>query len=163
MNSIKLSRSEPTVCMSDLGILESNIGQQLPEFFKDFYLKQNGGISDKDWWDSGDEYEPVRVKKFKSVAVSGADDAADTRLLGGCYVEMISKNVIPQTFMPFAIDDGVNFFCLDLTDGNVCFYATDSFDPENSFAANHAKAYRWLASSFDAFVEGLKDESEIDL
>jgi hypothetical protein len=65
--------------------------------------------------------------------------------------------------LPCAIDDGGNFFCLDLTDGNVYFYATDSFDSDSSFAANHAKAYRWLASSFTAFVEGLKNESEIDL
>ncbi|MGF6110226.1 SMI1/KNR4 family protein [Pseudomonas frederiksbergensis] len=163
MTLIKLYKSEPTVCMSDLDLLENDIGHPLPEFFKDFYVEQNGGASDKDWWDSGDEYEPVRVKKFKSVAVSGADDAADTRFLGGCYNAMTSKDIIPQTLLPFAIDDGGNFFCLDLTDGNVCFYTTDSFDPESSFAANHAKAYRWLANSFDVFLKGLKDESDIDI
>jgi cell wall assembly regulator SMI1 len=163
MALIKLSKSEPTVYRSDLEFLESSIGHRLPESFKAFYLEQDGGVSDKNWWDSGDEYEPVRVKKFKSVAVSGADDAADTRFLGGCYVAMTSKDVIPQTLLPFAIDDGGNFFCLDLTDGNVCFYATDSFDPESSFSANHAKAYRWLASSFEVFVKGLKDESGIDI
>ena len=76
---------------------------------------------------------------------------------------MVSKKVIPNTLLPFAIDDGGNFFCLDLTDGNICFYANDSFDSDSSYAANHAKAYRWLASSCDAFIKGLKDESEIDL
>lgn len=62
MTLIKLYKSEPTVCMSDLKLLENDIGHPLPEFFKDFYVEQNGGASDKDWWDSGDEYEPVRVK-----------------------------------------------------------------------------------------------------
>lgn len=45
----------------------------------------------------------------------------------------------------------------------MCFYATDSFDSESNYAANHAKAFRSLASSFDAFVDGLKGESEVDL
>jgi hypothetical protein len=70
---------------------------------------------------------------------------------------------MPKTLLSFAIDGGGNFFCLDLTGGNVCFYATDSFDSESNYAANHAKAFRSLASSFDAFVDGLKGESEVDL
>lgn len=160
---IQLSKSEPAIDISDLEFLESSIGYSLPEPFRKFYLGQNGGVADKDWWDSGDEYEPVRVKKFKSVAKFGADDAADTKFLGGCYAAMTLKNVIPQTLLPFAIDDGGNFFCLDLTDGNVCFYANDIFDPNSSFSTNHAKAYRWLASSFQDFIEGLKDESDVDV
>jgi cell wall assembly regulator SMI1 len=163
MGVLKMSKSDPEVNSSDLSSLEDEIGHALPEGFKNFYLTHNGGVADRDWWDSGDEYEPVRIKKFKSVAGSGALDAAETKYLSGCYAVMTSKNVIPKTLLPFATDDGGNFFCLDLTEGDVCFYATDSFDSNSSYAANHAKAYRWLASSFDTFVEGLKDESEIDL
>jgi cell wall assembly regulator SMI1 len=163
MGVLQISKSDPKVASSDLESLENEIGHTLPESFKVFYLTHNGGVADRDWWDSGDEYEPIRVKKFKAVAASGALDAAETKYLNGCFAVMVSKKVIPNTLLPFAIDDGGNFFCLDLTDGNVCFYATDSFDSDSSFAANHAKAYRWLASSFAAFVEGLKDESEIDL
>jgi len=163
MGVLQMSKSDPKVSSSDLALLEDEIGHVLPESFKVFYLTHNGGVADRDWWDSGDEYEPVRVKKFKAVAASGALDAAETKYLNGCYAVMTSKGVIPETLLPFAIDDGGNFFCLDLIDSNVCFYATDSFGSDNSYATNHAKAYRWLASSFDAFVEGLKDESEIDL
>lgn len=158
-----MSKSDPKISGLDLKSLESEVGYTLPDGFKDFYITHNGGVADRDWWDSCDEYEPVRVKKFKAVAACSASDAAETKYLGGCYAVMITKGVIPKTVLPFAIDDGGNFFCLDLTDGNVCFYATDSFDSESSYAANHAKAYRWLASSFDAFVEGLKYESEVDL
>ena len=163
MGVLQMSKSDPKVANSDLELLENEIRHALPENFKDFYLSHNGGVPDRDWWDSGDEYEPVRVKKFKAVAASGALDAAETRYLNGCFAVMVSKKVIPNTLLPFAIDDGGNFFCLDLTDGNICFYANDSFDSDSSYAANHAKAYRWLASSFDAFIKGLKDESEIDL
>jgi cell wall assembly regulator SMI1 len=163
MGVLQMSKSDPKVASSDLESLENEVGHTLPEGFRIFYLAHDGGVADRDCWDSGDEYEPVRIKKVKAVAASGAFDAAETKYLSGCYAVMTSKNVIPKTLLPFATDDGGNFFCLDLPDGDVCFYATDSFDPNSSYAANHAKAYRWLASSFDAFVEGLKDESEIDL
>jgi cell wall assembly regulator SMI1 len=160
---LQMSKSDPEVSISDLSSLEDEIGILLPEGFKTFYLTHNGGVADRGCWDGGDEYEPVRIKKFKAVAASGALDASETKYLSGCYTVMTSNNVIPKTLLPFATDDGGNFFCLDLTGGDVCFYATDSFDSDSSYAANHAKAYRWLASSFDAFIEGLKDESEIDL
>ncbi|WP_164608620.1 SMI1/KNR4 family protein, partial [Pseudomonas viridiflava] len=77
-------------------------------------------------------------------------------------VAMVAKTIIPKTLLPFAIDDGGNFFCLDLADGNVCFFATDSFDSELSAAANHAEAYRWLSNSFEEFVSGLKDELDLE-
>lgn len=96
----------------------------MPGDFKAFYMTHNGGGADRDWWGSSDEYAPVRVKKFKAVAACGASDAAETKYLGGCYAVMITKGMIPKTVLPFAIDDGGNFFCLDLTGGNVCFYAT---------------------------------------
>ena len=76
---------------------------------------------------------------------------------------MVQRNVIPQTILPFAIDDGGNFVCLDLVDGCVCFYATDAYDPDLTTAQNHLNSYRWLANSFPEFLSGLKDESEVDV
>jgi cell wall assembly regulator SMI1 len=163
MSVLKLFKSEPNIDEADLESLEAGISYPLPSSFKDFYLSNNGGVSDKDWWEKDDGYEPVRLKKFKAVAKIGAIDAAETKFLGGCYAVMTAKEVIPKTLLPFANDDGGNFFCLDLADGNVCFYATDSFDSDCSLATNHARAYRWLAKSFGDFIEGLKDESEVDI
>ncbi|WP_122455497.1 SMI1/KNR4 family protein [Pseudomonas viridiflava] len=155
-------KSESKVGVAQIEELEAVVGQVLPASFKDFYMSCNGGVPSKDWWDSDDEYEPVRVKKFKAVAPLDAPDASETKFLGGCYVAMVAKTIIPKTLLPFAIDDGGNFFCLDLADGNVCFFATDSFDSELSAAANHAKAYRWLSNSFEEFVSGLKDELDLE-
>ncbi|QGT84324.1 SMI1/KNR4 family protein [Pseudomonas coronafaciens] len=161
MMHFKLSKSDSTIGNSELEHLESVVGRSLSEAFKQFYIKHNGGIPNKDWWDSNDEYEPIRVKRFKAVASEISVDAADTKFLGGCYISMVKKEVIPKTLLPFAIDDGGNFFCLDLADGNVCFYATDSFDSEKSTAINQTEAYRWLAISFEKFVENLKDKTDI--
>lgn len=163
MAILQLSKSGSAINDSDLVELQKVIRHDLPSSFKAFFLKNNGGVPDRDWWDSGDEYEPIRLKKFKSVASAGADDAGETKYLGGCYLAMTSREVVPQTLLPFAIDDGGNFFCLDLSDGNVCFYAVDSFDSDSNFATNHARAYRWLAVSFQEFIDGLVDESEVDI
>ncbi|MNP84239.1 hypothetical protein D3C76_1834660 [compost metagenome] len=73
-----MSKSDPKVDSSDLESLENEVGHTLPEGFRIFYLAHDGGVADRDWWDSGDEYEPVRIKKFKAVAASGAFDAAET-------------------------------------------------------------------------------------
>lgn len=87
----------------------------------------------------------------------------ETKYIGGCYLALTSRQVIPATILPFAIDDGGNFFCLDLVEGCVCFFAVDGYDPDLSAAVNHVRAYRWLTSSFELFVSGLKGESEVDL
>ncbi|MBO9551033.1 SMI1/KNR4 family protein [Pseudomonas sp.] len=160
--SIKLSRSESAIEVSDVEVLESQVSTHLPDSFKQFFLKHNGGVPDRDWWDGDDENEAIRLKRFKAIARSDAQDASDTKYLGGCYMAMTGRKVIPATLLPFAIDDGGNFFCLDLVDGGVCFYATDSFDSDLTITENQLNAYRWLAETFDAFVSGLKHESDVD-
>ncbi|MCE5995362.1 SMI1/KNR4 family protein [Pseudomonas sp. KCA11] len=160
---IKLSRSEPQINKMDVELLEGQLSVQLPDFFKQFFLKNNGGVPDKDWWDSGDDYEPIRVKRFKAIARVAATDSLDTKYIWSCYQAMTARKVIPATILPFATDDGGNFFCLDLVEGGVCYFATDSYDADLTIAENHLNSYRWLAGSFDDFVSGLKDETEIDL
>jgi cell wall assembly regulator SMI1 len=67
MGVLQMSKSDPKVASSDLESLENEIGHTLPESFKVFYSTHNGGVADRDWWDSGDEYEPIRVKKKKQL------------------------------------------------------------------------------------------------
>ncbi|MCY1461963.1 hypothetical protein D9M71_796840 [compost metagenome] len=103
------------------------------------------------------------MKQFKAIARSSAPDATETKYIGGCYLLMTKRQVIPVTILPFAIDDGGNFFCLDMVDGAVCFFATDTYDFDLTPSENHVNAYRRLADSFEDFLSGLKDESEVDL
>jgi hypothetical protein len=64
--------------------------------------------------------------------------------------------------LPFAFDPGGNFFCLDLHEGSVHFYATDAFDPSQSVAENFLKAQRRLADSFGIFMGNLIPNYEYD-
>lgn len=44
-----------------------------------FYMTHNGGVADRDWWGSSDEYESVRVKKFNAVTACGVSDADESK------------------------------------------------------------------------------------
>jgi len=163
MSVLKVHKSEPSISLPDIELLEKTVNHSLPEDFKKFYLTHNGGIPDRDWWDSNDNCDPVRIKRFKAIAKTNEAYSNDTKYLDALYTTMTEKKVIPRTLLPFAIDDGGNFFCLDLTENNICFYATDSFDNNISPESNHANAYRWLTNSFESFINNLKYESEIDI
>lgn len=162
MPMITLSRSDPPISASDIAALEAQIAVRLPASFKHLFLSYNGGIPDRDCWEGDDGHEVIRVRKFKALSRSDAQDASETRYLGGCYALMTERQVVPMTLLPFAVDGGGNFFCLDLADGSVCFYATDSFDPDSTVVENQRHAYRRLAETFDSFLSGLKDESEVE-
>ena len=158
---MQILKSGIKIDLVEIRHFEGIIGYFLPESFKDFYLNSNGGIPCKGWWDGTDDYDAVRVKKFKPLAGSRHVEEHDTAFMENCYLAMVKRNVIPKRLLPFAIDVGGNFFCFDLIEGNVCYYTTDSFDSDASIAVNQAKACRWLEKSFQDFIQNLKDEDDI--
>ncbi|MBF7142713.1 MULTISPECIES: SMI1/KNR4 family protein [Pseudomonas] len=158
---MQILKSDVKIGLAEIRFFEDAIGYCLPEAFRNFYLKNNGGLPSKDWWDGSDEYDAVRVKKFKPLAGSRHVEEHNTAFIENCYLAMVKRNVIPKTLLPFAIDDGGNLFCLDLIEGNVCYYTIDSFDSDASIAVNQARACRWLEKSFQEFIENLKDEDDI--
>ncbi|WP_250548376.1 SMI1/KNR4 family protein [Pseudomonas congelans] len=163
MMIFKLENPGSSITKSDISELEKIIEYALPHAFIDLYLSHNGGRPNREWWDSSNDYEPISISTFKKIAQTGSVDKKETQYIGGCYALMITKHVIPQNMVPFASDQGGNFFCLDKNTGWVIFYTTDSFQPELAMALNHINAQRKLASSFGEFISGLKSEDEIDL
>lgn len=158
---MNISKQGKKLSAVDFSYLEELIKRKLPGGFKAFYLSSNGGIPEKDWWDSRDEYEPIRVKNFKSIAGYDRSEKSSTEFVEEYYKVMVSREVIPQGLLPFAADDGGNLFCMDIETGKICFYAIDAFDSDIPMALNQVKAIRYLASDFDAFVDGLLAEDEI--
>nr|WP_280634420.1 SMI1/KNR4 family protein [Pseudomonas eucalypticola] len=127
----------------------------------DLYLNYNGGVlPEKSWVVTDDGYDPMQIADFKFIAKDV--DSAGTEDILGCYQFMLMRDVIPHTLLPFAVDDGGNFFCLDMLNGTVQFYATDAFRPDRSSAANHLAAQKILASSFSVFLDNLELESGLD-
>ena len=82
-------------------------------------------------------------------------------LIDGCYVSMLDRQVIQKNLFPFANDWGGNFFCLDLDNYSIVYFATDSFDEYLTMQENHIKLQRYLTNSFSIFVNGLVTEEDL--
>lgn len=140
--------------------LEKRVGFKLPASFVQLYLKSNGGIPSRSWVVTEDGYEPMQISDFKTIFFEDAENASDTEFIEGCYKLMCERQVIPHTLLPFATDDGGHFFCLDMLNGYVVFYAVDTFREDVSMAANQIAAQRMVAKSFDQFIAELEEEPE---
>lgn len=159
MKNLVLMHSEKAVRSSDISALERSLGCALPRAFVDLYLSFNGGEPNRSWVVTDDGYEPMQIVDFKPIHAEGAANSLDTRFVEGCYKVMCEREVIPHTLLPFAVDDGGNFFCLDMVNSSVLFYAVDSFRPELSMLANQIAVQRMIATSFEQFVAELEEDA----
>lgn len=147
---------------SDLDACETILKRKLPSDFRQHYLKYNGGIPEDNLFPGNDEWEPLEVTGFFPIRHKKSAADPQSSLLIEHYHLMCAKDVIPDRMLPFAYDPGGNFFCLDMEEGSVYFYATDAFDPTLSVADNFLKAQRRLADSFEVFMGHLIHNSEYD-
>ncbi|TDV58577.1 SMI1/KNR4 family protein [Pseudomonas sp. LP_7_YM] len=157
MKNFVLMYSEKSIDSSNITKLEKAVGFKLPRAFAELYLSFNGGEPSRSWVVTDDGYEPMQIVDFKPIHTEGAGNSLDTRFVEGCYKVMCERQVIPHTLLPFAVDDGGNFFCLDMLNGSVIFYAVDSFREEMSMVANQIAVQRMIAQSFENFVAGLEE------
>lgn len=141
---------------------EAALEKKLPIPFRQHYLKYNGGIPEDNLFPGNEAWEPLEAAGFYPIKKNRNAANSQNSLLVDHYHFMRSKEVIPENLLPFAHDPGGNFFCLDLADGSVNFYATDGFDPDLSAAENFDKARRRLAGSFDSFMDQLTHNTDYE-
>ncbi|MBO9551032.1 MAG: SMI1/KNR4 family protein [Pseudomonas sp.] len=135
---------------------------RFPAEFRALYLTFNGGEPNRTFWAEDENYEPIRVEDFKSIASGGAVDNDETKCIGGCFRFMVSRNVLPTHLVPFAVDEAGNFICLDKNEGKVIYFAVDIFQPGIDMHLNHINAQRILSLSFHEFIESLIYEDQVD-
>lgn len=155
------SKCEKKIGRADICKVEEKLSIILPEDFVLHYLQFNGGVPDKNWWDSDDDFEPIEVASFKPFVYNNQTNDDSKSLIDGCYITMLERNVIPKNLFPFANDWGGNFFCLDLDNYSIIYYATDSFDQDLTVQENHINLQRFLKNSFGNFINGLVKEVDI--
>lgn len=159
MNNFK--KCEKKIGRADIYKTESKLSITLPDDFVSHYLQFNGGIPEKSWWDGGEGFEPVEVAGFKPFVYNTQTNDDPRSLIDGCYISMLDREVIPKNLLPFANDWGGNFFCLNLDNYSIVYFATDSFDKDLTMQENHIKLQRYLTNSFSHFVEGLVTEESL--
>ena len=159
MNNFK--KCEKKIGRADIYKTESKLSITLPDDFVSHYLQFNGGIPEKSWWDGGEGFEPVEVAGFKPFVYNTQTNDDPRSLIDGCYISMLDREVIPRNLLPFANDWGGNFFCLNLDNYSIVYFATDSFDEDLTMQENHIKIQRYLTNSFSNFVDGLVPEESL--
>lgn len=146
---------------ADIAKTEEKLSITLPDDFVSHYLQFNGGIPEKSWWDGDEDFEPIEVAAFKPFVYNSQTNNALGSLIDGGYISMVDREVIPKNLLPFANDWGGNFFCLDLDNYSIVYFATDSFDEDLTMQENHTKLQRYLTNSFANFVNGLVAEEDL--
>lgn len=152
---------EKKIGRADITKTEEKLSITLPDDFVSHYLQFNGGISEKSWWDGDEDFEPIEMAALKPFAYNSQTNNAPESLIDGCYISMVDREVIPKNLLPFANDWGGNFFCLDLDNYSIVYFATDSFDEDLTMQENHRKLQRYLTNSFANFVNGLVAEEDL--
>ena len=149
-------KCEAPVGDAELDALADLAGYPLPADFRAHYQKRNGGVPERAWWDSLDEFPPCMVNEFYAVAKG-------RRTVESLLRKLRDKKLVPDHLLPFAVGQHANqYFCLDLKSGAVVHYLPDSFQPEREPEENYRKAQRKLSRSFNEFVKGLVGSDEID-
>ncbi|HHA2226998.1 TPA: SMI1/KNR4 family protein [Enterobacter ludwigii] len=159
MNNFK--KCEKKIGRADIYKTESKLSITLPDDFVSHYLQFNGGIPEKSWWDGDEGFEPVEVAGFKPFVYNTQTNDDPRSLIDGCYISMLDREVIPGNLLPFANDWGGNFFCLNLDNYSIVYFATGSFDEDLTMQVNHIKLQRYLINSFSNFVDGLVTEESL--
>jgi hypothetical protein len=138
---------------SQLEAFEAEIGTTLPDDYRRFLLRSNGGsLGDKYCFENDEAY-------VRASAVGGFQEPYSLRAARGCYQGHPVR--IPRALVWIMEDPGGNAVCLGLTGkhrGRVYFWVhdeepdPDEWDGEVETAGN----IRLLADSFTEFVAGLR-------
>jgi len=109
MDNFKLYNSDAAIVGHDIDMLESEIGMKFPLEFRKLYLSFNGGAPGREFWTKDENYQPIIIEGFKSIAGDGALDKDETRYIGGCFRSMVSRSALPASLVAFAVDEAGNF------------------------------------------------------
>lgn len=124
--------------------VEAQLGVKLPDSLRSHYLQVNGGRPSPNIFvdGQGDDYEVHSFKSFGEPGHAGVSIEDTHRTLS-------AKGLIPPGLLPFAMDSGGNFYCIDES-GRIFFLPMDVPQP-NAIP---------IADTLQEFVEGLVTADE---
>ena len=134
---------------------EKDLKVNLPTTMKNFYLKNNGGMPNLNFFSPQDKYmDEVEINIFLPIKypLKGVQTIEETSR------SLWERNMVSKNMLPFAIDSGNNLYAIHTK--TLCIYYIimdiwhDEWADEENFKANSTK----IASSFRYFVTHLLPE-----
>ena len=130
--------------------IENELDISFTKDFKEHYLENNGGYPVKRYFLWPDEAK-TRINHFFSIKYEGFSQ------LEAAYDNLfITEQILPFGFLPFASDDGGDFFCIStLPDSYNKVFFCDMHHYDEEVIENYITP---ISNSFKEFIENLVDE-----
>jgi len=131
--------------------IESDLGEPLPLDFVSFYEKANGGYFIRNCWKTLDDvvYVVGQILPIKySLSSSGM-------LLEDSYRTLSERRLLPEGCIPFAVDIGGNYFCVQTTESRVYW-----LDHEKPLSDKDSVVI--ISNNFKNFISGLLSEEDVE-
>jgi len=145
--------SDPAQALTaaDIREVEQAVGIELPTDLRRHYLWGNGGFAIRSEFIVPDRDLEYDVAAWKPMKYRGYAD--EMRFEDSYQLLVRDKKLIPDHLVPFAINGGGDFFCMDRSTQAIVFYAMDS-------CADPKAATRLLTGSLREFLDVLVTEEE---
>ena len=150
MGMIFLETSEQLQA-ADIKTVEATFNIRLPIDFTKHYLEFNGGYPEKADFTWQNNQGTTRINCFFSIKHEGFNSLEST------YQQLvIDEEYLPIGIVPFAADDGGNFFCISARKGDYdCVYYCNNDHYE--MRENEGDYLELLTSSFNGFLSNLNE------
>ena len=141
----------------DIKNFEVELNVKIPAGMKNFYLKFNGGMPSPYCYQPQDEdLDRVEINAF--FPIKERTNAFET--IEVIAKDIWSRNLMPCNLLPFAMDSGGNYYALNLKNKKIYYYLTDEWDENASREYNFETNTRYIAQSFNYFINHFIEEEE---
>lgn len=119
----------------------------IPKDLSSHYIKYNGGCLEKNWFinNEGDQYV---LHEFLFIGVKNKIGNFEECV----YDFKIDMNILPDNLVPFAIDEGGAYYCMDTGNMSIFLWLPEFYDDKKH-------ATRFVAKSLQEFISGMNEYS----
>lgn len=140
----------PALSESDMRAVEREIGYQLPAELRQHYLRINGGAPERRYFLTKDGME-LEINEFRPIAHRARPKQIT---IESTILDLVkTRRLIPEALVPFAVNSGGDFYCVDRRDQSIVYYTMDD-------CLNPGVATNRAADSLAEFIDGMVTEQE---
>ena len=161
MDNLKFTDTEEQLTEQDMRLIEQDLGVTIPSQLRAHYLGLNGGTPEKTvFCDKSGSYDGVEIRDFIPMLYNKSfEDAPEYTLNGTAKLEWM-ENTLPKHLLPFAMDWGGNYICINLTTEEIVYFVRDVWIDSLTTEKNFQRNTRLMCSSFNELLESLVVEEE---
>jgi cell wall assembly regulator SMI1 len=152
--SLDLTNSSKKLSKEDIEEFKNKVNINLPKEFYSFYEQHNGGIPEKNSFYIENEDSYVEISFF--MPIKNKIEKLGNVSIENSYHLLIDRNVLLPNYLPFAVDWGGNYFCINHEDDSIVLVFADM----GVFAK---KNVRLLTYGFNVFLNHLHEKEEEDV